>query len=233
MGSEQAAFGFDHGGPDLERLREHDADFTPRGVVRQIVQRLRWLMDGPPTRRILDPAAGHGVYADELRRAFAGAHITAVEVRDECGIDLERYADALYLTAFEVFAETRPEPFDLIVTNPPFRYWARFVDLALQMLKPGGLVCFLGLSTWGQSATVAESFVPQQQLRVVGRIGYRGPGINPATDAPWGTDQRDYSHWLWSPTWEHRWWSAENLPALAAPDRTWSVVPGTEWRCSA
>ena len=95
----------------------------------------------------------------------------------------------------------------------------------------------LGLSTWGQSADGVDlfrEFMPAFQVRVGGRIGFRGPGTNPKTGKPWGVDQRDYSWWIWAPGMRSpsfngdRYWRTLQLPVLPTAQRTWRIKPGTE-----
>lgn len=228
----QEGFGFDAGEPDHDRLREFDADFTPGPIVFQALVRLSgWRR--PMT--ILDPSAGAGVFGQQCRLIWPDAKIWGVEPRQEERNHLMRHYDFILIQKFqplEVFGSP-----DLIITNPPFPLFPGFIEAAHTLQprtnegRPKGLV-LLGLSTWGQSAEgveLFERFTPYMQLRIGGRIGYRGPGLNPLTQKPWGVDQRDYSWWVWDtsgPPTDH--WMTFQLPVLSVADRTWKVRPGTE-----
>lgn len=131
------------------RLREHEADFTPRPVVRAILewylanvlrvaglangQRYLYLTGGSvATRpssvlRILDACAGAGVWASEVRRLFmllgVDVHITAIELREEEAPHLRRHADRVVIGDWRAFVESCKRDgtrFDLVVGNPPF-----------------------------------------------------------------------------------------------------------------
>ena len=94
------------------RLLEFEADLTPVGVVRQLVAEL------PPQRgRVLDPSAGHGVFAQCLRERVAGVHVTGVEPRGECLLDLARHCDGVCVGTFEEYrARWSGRVFDAVTT---------------------------------------------------------------------------------------------------------------------
>ena len=244
----QSDFTFKTGAPDTDWLRAFDADFTPTPVV---VQYLTILRDNCHIRpeRILDPAAGGGVFGRVARAVWPNAHIEGIEPRgDEIG-HLASHYDLVHCCTFSQAIESRllscppgstVPKFDLIVTNPPFSMWRDFVPASLQLIYDGWLA-FLGLTSWGSRSQdgfdLFESSPPVSQSRIPGTIGFRGPGVNPRTGNKWGADTRDYCWWSWhlesgkrkpafiSP---HERWACENLPRLAGHERRWIVKPGTE-----
>lgn len=223
---------------DPARAREFDFDATPRGVVREVVGYIADVYrrtDEP--LRIMDPSAGAGVYGSELRRLYPSAEIIAIEPRAEEKDGLERHYDSVFSVTFEDAAEAHINHgkalkkqerevalFDIIITNPPFKHFEAFIELAHQLVNPGGLICFLGLTQWGQAAASAELFKrlrPWRQLRIGGRVGFRG--------AKGQTDSREYSHWLWwVPTMEPAYTELYQLPTLPAEARKWRQRPGAE-----
>ena len=123
-----------------------------------------WVSVGESDRRILDIGTGTGVIALMMAQRTAGARITAVEIDAPSAADArDNVAASPWSARVEVvgcdIADYRPaEPFDLIVTNPPYfsesllppdagRAAARhtqsltftaLADSAVRMLAPGG-----------------------------------------------------------------------------------------------
>ncbi len=236
---EQTGLGFDDGGPDQERLREFQADFTPGPIVRQGLERV---LDYCDPMRFLDPCAGSGVFGQQLRQVYPPELSWAVEPRLEEKGNLKRhYHEVEAQTYQEAFAEDPvfdDEPFDLIATNSPFTEFVPLVEAALPLLAPKGVLMLLGLSDVMQRAKGKVEFIetcsPTYELRIAGPIGFRGPGTNPETGKRWGMDQRSYSWWVWKADAVRRRksrgasWYCHQLPMLPSQDRQWKVRPGTE-----
>jgi hypothetical protein len=94
------------------------------------------LVTGRP-HRILDPAAGSGIYGELLRERFPEAVIPRPAAYDGWA---ER-------TSFQEFAaacrNVDGQRYHAIVTNPPYRELDQFVELAWRLLAPGGEMVFL------------------------------------------------------------------------------------------
>jgi len=125
-----------------KRLREREADFTPRLVARAVVDAVMRrifgasLDDAGRVIRVLDICAGAGVWASEVHR-FAAAHgfavhITAVDYEPDERANLLRHAhevvigdwhEALGMVLDErgvwVWGPARRE-YDLVIGNPAF-----------------------------------------------------------------------------------------------------------------
>ena len=235
---------------DPARLREHEADFTPLGVVRQFVD---WLCARQPNgwsplacKRILDPSAGAGAYGAVLRARFPRAHLTAIELRPEERPHLERHYDEVIIGDARVELAKLAEAgrrFDLIATNPPFTLLVDLLKLCLPLLGDDAVLALFGLTQWGQAEDHHETLDqhrPFGQARVGGRVRFRS-GLNPKTGKPWSADAREYCHWVWSQIGrlvpvdpdrrvplEHEEWFVWQLPPLPAEDRAWTIRPGTE-----
>lgn len=226
---------------DQERAREYDFDATPRGVVREICEYLARVVYPHSDRerlRILDPSAGAGVYGSELRRVFPKAEVHAVEPRREEYENLREHYYAIDIMTFAEYAglwrRNGERPFDLIVSNPPFSHFEEFIEDAHDLAHPDGCcICFLGLTQWGQAAGSADLFKrrrPWRQLRIGGRVGFRG--------SKGQTDSREYSHWLWrvlpegeqnlADGFDMRFTEMYQLPPLPAEARRWRQRPGAE-----
>jgi hypothetical protein len=224
--------------PDRERWAKHDADFTPRRVVRQGLELAERVLGQAPGT-LLDPCAGAGVFGMEAHHLWRGCLRFGIEARAEEREHVARwYPHGFVIDRFQDAPSIGLEP-DLIATNPPFDQWPELLAWALDYVRPGGVVMFLGLVSWGCSdepserADVLRAFPPVLEGRIFGRIKFR-TGRNPNTGKPYGTDSRKYAWWCWQrdgvrstfeglPT-----WSTTILPAIPRPDREWKVRPGTE-----
>ena len=240
-----SAFNFDDGAPNTERLREHSADFTPRGVVDQFVSSYFDLVQGvegdewarKEPHRVLDPAAGGGVFGQAIRAEAEKRgllmHITAVELRGEEASNLGRHYDEVVTGDALEYAKNR-RPFDWIVTNPPFPRWREYVRAFQPLLRRTAAMSFLGLVTWGQRSKAGVDlfldfrYRPVALQRSTGTLGFRGPGTNPETGKRHGTDTRSYGWWMWGLGYEAAGWVTSNLPLLDAAGRRWKVKPGYE-----
>lgn len=220
----------------IDRMREFEVDYTPGPVVRQ---GLEWGLASSwrhrlPGMRFLDPSAGAGVFGQRLGALGHYPSVGmrwAVEPRAEETGNLKRHYDEVESCRFEECDDFDGEPFDVIGTNPPFSLWAMFLERALDLVSDGGMVLFYGALAWGQSSEGARVFsrsMPSACARVVGRVHHRGPGLNPKTGKRWVGDKRDTCWWLWRRGLRQRAWTTENLPALPAEARRWTIRPGTE-----
>lgn len=235
--------------PSEERLREHQADFTPEPVVRQALslmahritdddQRARrqshGLINCRRKPRILDIGAGGGVFGKVAREIWPHAEIVAVENRPEEFGNLCRHYDEVWTMPIATFASgvvCHPGTFELVVGNPPWRSdWGDCALLGLSLLAYRGKLLLLGPSTWGHSEEGAERAdvfrmqPPAAQWRIHGRIAFRGGAA---------ADNRKCSWWVWREGDEQHplggpCWIASDLPELPREDRRWRVRPGTE-----
>lgn len=211
-------------------LAELEVDYTPVGVAVQLLLMLqKWTSETP---RILDPAAGSGCWARAARAVFGdGAYIVGVEPRESERGNVEAACNEAHTCDLATFIAGAHEPFDLVVTNPPFSAFADFWPLRIRernLLNRGGTVSLYGLSQWGQSAEAAANlrrWGPSYQWRLGGRPAHRADGK---------TDAREYSLWGWdiedATLTRHlpSWWCRQ-LPDLPLELRRWSAgaVPGT------
>lgn len=238
-------------------LKAKEVDYTPPAVAVQLLLVFGYARQGERLR-ILDAGAGSGCWSRCARAVFPGCYIVGVDPRESERANLEAACDEVFIGTLEDYLGTAPEPFDLVIGNPPFsafsdHYWP---DLLLRRgaLKPGGSICFYGLTQWGQSADGSarlRRWSPSQQLRLGGRPEHRPedgqtevkipkkrqvPG-GPTTEMrDNGSDSREYSGWVWraydlaqkldlrSPE-----WTCRQLLELPVGLRKWSSksVPGT------
>lgn len=249
---------------DEIRIRERELDMTPRPVVEQLVEYLRTLprfrdrmpdrhgptvVGGGAPRRILDPAAGAGVFAAVAHDVWPEAEIATVEPAEEETDELRAAARRRgfhFPMTFQVFARACSTRFDLIATNPPFSRAREFVEIARSLLTDDGVLVLLLRSSCFQRGTEAVSWLlarephhregvdrlinlPEEVLHVSGPISFRG------RDRGGGAASIDsYSWWIWGPrprlfrsdalaSWEQ-----SQLPMLPGSARRWSQRPGSE-----
>lgn len=208
--------------------KEFMCDYTPPVLALQGVLAMRELFCLQP-ESILDPSAGSGIFGQAFRVVWPDAATWAVEPK---GIE-SWYLSRNYLNhdicSFEEFHSEflhYPEVFDLVMSNPPFHSWEVFIRMSLLLVKPGGYVCFLGLTAWGSRSESGYDFFhkypPVAQMRIPGAVSYRSKG----------NDTRDYCYWVFRraegdiPA-----WASFNLPRLPGHLRRWHLghKPG---RCS-
>lgn len=153
-------------------------------------------------RRILDPSAGSGVFGRVARALWPDAYIVGVEPRESetQGLRAGPYNEVMPWALDDFMATlAMTDEFDVVLTNPPFSgfgtkrhptpWWVQLDDAGL--LSEDAALGFVGLTQWGQIERVApflEDWSPACQIRVGGRVGYRGDGE---------ADLREYSLWCW------------------------------------
>jgi release factor glutamine methyltransferase len=108
------------------KLKVDRRALIPRPETEQLVERVAAVMAATAPRRILDLGTGSGAIALALAHAFPEAMVTAVD-RSEAALALAREnAAGLGLSGrvdflvSDWFAQVAPEPFDLVVSNPPY-----------------------------------------------------------------------------------------------------------------
>jgi hypothetical protein len=232
----QGGFGFEAGGYDDDRLKQFEVDCTPGPVVRQGFEAVDEILSPRSRLRVLDLCAGSGVFGQQARRVLKEPELVAVEIREEEKPNLDRHYDEVHIGDFREVVPTLGA-FDLVITNPAFSLFVAALEAGTAVIRRGGAVVLLGLNELGTRGSASreawDEHRPTWQWRIAGTLGFRGPGINPKTKKPWGTDTRSYSWWTWQrrgrrEDLSRRTWSALDLPLLEAHGRSWKVRPGTE-----
>jgi len=138
--------------------------------------------------RILEPSAGNGNIIRALRARGFTNQINAVEIRSEEREHLEDIADEVVLGDFLSY-----EPdlsYDVIIGNPPYSLAQEFVDKALDLLAPGGLLIFLLRTAflesekrfnWWQDHPLSGLYTLHKRPKFIGK----------------GTDATSYSWFVW------------------------------------
>jgi len=183
---------------DVTKRHADDFYITPPWVVEAILPHLK------TPRVVLDIGCGKGAIGRVLRRAYPLARIGGVEKDAERSLMAQRSgaydslwsADWLALTnRLNPIGEPAAAP-DLIISNPPFKLALRFLETALERVRPGGEVAFLLPAQWDQETNeCADGFKRERgrfldrlqkdgregfgKYAVEGRIAFKGDG---ATD---------------------------------------------------
>jgi hypothetical protein len=219
---------------DDKRLREHEADFTPRPIIRQLLQHAPAVAgwNGFPSW-VCDPAAGAGAWCLEMRLAWEGMtswpgegdfEVVALEVREEEREHLERHADEVHIgDAIEWAKAYRGKTFDVAATNPAFSLFPDYVDAFLPIAHDVWLFAPIDAMVRGEESSewlAANAKWVRHVLVVPGGIGFRSEG---------GQDFRQYALWMFSSSaTRDDGWSTTLLPRLPGHDRSWVTRPGTE-----
>lgn len=199
-------------------------NYTPPAVVRQGIEAVeKDLFLSPKT--ILDPAAGSGVFGQELARRWPNASIYGTEKRKEELFNLRLTYSSARCSDFRVPQPSGwPATYDLVMTNPHFPLWREYVEYFCGgMLGSNGVLVLLGYVSWGQrsrkGADIFDKYPPTACFRIRGTVSFDGTP---------GADMRDYCWWAWSPFGRDTGrtsYATTDLPRLSAADRTWRGTP--------
>lgn len=172
---------------------------------------------GVEPREMLDIGCGDGAIGRALFLAWPGAWIEGVELDRERAdrADNDEAYDCVWHTNWcdadptGFTAPGREFPLhDLIISNPPFKHALRFLELALQRVRPGGHVAFLLPSQWHQETNEDSNGRKRERGRFLdklrkpngdegygvleyeGRVPFRGDGA---------TDRITYAWYVFGP----------------------------------
>lgn len=118
-----------------KKRRKHDFYETPEPLVRAALGLL-------PVHKqdmvILDPGAGRGVWGRAARNRFPKAEIIGVEPNFSRPKEYNEWWKSDYR-----FLTNTSQKADWVIGNPPYRLAEEFVRTSLDLLRPGGMLCFL------------------------------------------------------------------------------------------
>jgi predicted RNA methylase len=139
-------------GEIVSAKREFDAFFTPKALAQHVCA----LAGVAPGSLVLEPSAGAGAIAKAA--TALGGEVSCVELQDRLAAQLE--ADGFNVIGRD-FLQVPPEPFDIVVMNPPFsrQQDIRHVMHAAQFLLPGGrLVAIMSASVAFRDNALTRDF---------------------------------------------------------------------------
>lgn len=108
---------------------------TPGWATRVLHRHLRDVFPGG-VRRVLEPAIGDGAIIAALPDFFSGAVVEGYDIR-------ETESPFPYTLGSFLDASPDPDPFDLVITNPPFSLALEFVQHGLRFIHEHGRVIML------------------------------------------------------------------------------------------
>lgn len=164
--------------------RDRDYYATPAWCTELVLDRL----DGPD--RILEPSCGDGAILRVLReRVPSHVELHGVEI-DRSRFDMVVGTAVVMLADFLTLDPSSAEPYDLVITNPPFSLASDFVQRSLDWLTPNGVALFL----------LPLSFLASQ--RRAPWLAKHCPDVWPLSRRPsftgGGTDAVDYAWMRWT-----------------------------------
>lgn len=221
-------------------LREHEADFTPYPIAKLCLMEAAKRVTFSGALHVLDPSAGAGVWLQAAREVLDVETSVGVDIRESEREHLERNADHAVIGDYMALERHRGA-YHVAVANPPFSLFFDFCSA--MMVEADHAWVYAPIDPHLRSADGVEAMrelAPHvdRLLIVPGPVNFRGPGKNPKTGKPWGSDFRTYG--LWMLTYKQRPHGIFNGPALSwktevlrmppAAHRKWTVRPGTEVR---
>lgn len=166
-----------------QRIEPHDSldDFpTPPWAVRAFVKALGL----PGSCSVWEPAANRGFMVKALREHFS--EVFATDVHDY-GVGFDQF-DFLMPSAGGLY---RP---DWVITNPPFRLAADFVEQGLRVARCG--VAVLCRSTWAESAGRYNRLFRDKPPTTIFQYVHRVPMVRGRYD-PQASTATGYSWFVW------------------------------------
>ena len=108
------------------KLKVDRRALIPRPETELLVEHVATAAASPPAKRILDLGTGSGAIALALARLLPEASVTAVD-RSTAALELAQenaastgLADQVVFLCSDWFAAVPPEPYDIVVSNPPY-----------------------------------------------------------------------------------------------------------------
>ena len=143
--------------------RRKQRGYNPRGAVKSNVAYAMLRFAGLSSGRMLDPFCGSATIPIEAAQVYPDLDIEASDYSERAvagarlNVDaggLQERIDVRCLDISVLAEQYPPGSFDAIVTNPPFgvhigrgmnflSFYSRFLEVAAQLLKPGGHLVFL------------------------------------------------------------------------------------------
>lgn len=156
---------YDYGSP--ENRVSHDYYATPANIIPFFLQHA----NVENARNILDVGCGNGVWGEAIRKINPNAHIT--------GIDIQNFekSDAYdkWIMGQDYLKWDTPLNFDLVIGNPPFKYWRDIVRKAMtELTDDGHLSLFLRLQCLEskKSANIFAKYPLKAVLVSVSRVPF-------------------------------------------------------------
>lgn len=167
--------------------KRNESDFyaTPFDAVYSLLRHI----DIPDDAVILESGAGNGNIIKALRDRDYSNHIDAVELRESERVNLELWADNVYIGDYLTMDGLNT--YDLIIGNPPYSLAREFIDKSLQLLKPGGRLIYLLRTNFLESNKRFKWWqdkLPSGLYTLHKRPSFTGKG----------TDATSYSWFIWT-----------------------------------
>jgi hypothetical protein len=172
----------------------HPSDDYQTGLklAKAICQRMAQFL--PPPLRMIEPSAGLGRFVIASKEQWPNAHMTALDIREECLVPLKNAgADSVLIESWEDDLPEFKEPFDLIIGNPPYYRAEEHIHLAKKRLRQGGHLAFLlRMAFLSSQKRVKTLWQPPSELRYLMPLAQRASFTDDGK-----TEHSEYAMYIW------------------------------------
>lgn len=115
---------------------------TPPELAKLICQRIKNDICQNP-KRILEPGCGEGYFLDAFKDVWPETEAVGIEINPEFAKMASDKGHSVIIDDVLLCDEKRITGFDLVISNPPFKYADSFIKRLLDVLPEGGNLSFL------------------------------------------------------------------------------------------
>jgi len=200
------------GDPDAVPTQDditHEHFRTPLWVIDAAIRLITWIPSDCPLR-ILDAGAGNDArWGVGAKTRWPSSQLTAVEARAvPAAAAVDRWVHA------SLFDSWDPEPYDLIVTNPPFSRSLDWAQWCIAHCAPGGTILLYMRNAFGHGWRRYSQLHRQQPFAIEGKLVQRPVHEHGSSDRA-----QEYSCYYWRDPWPNatpdpiiKWLSRVDLP---------------------
>jgi len=159
---------------------------TPVEIVEKMINLINPDIFNNPKTRWLDTGSGNGIFSKQLsKRIPSSDQIDLIELNDHFEDDLKSRFKNVFIEDFLNFDN---EKYDVVIGNPPYNrngvkkvptnssqnkrddgqtMWINFLYKSLELLKPGGTLCYIIPSIWMKNNHLVYKTLIKYQLEYI------------------------------------------------------------------